>query len=56
MLVGYMRVSTAEQNLELQRGALDGMGCEHLYEDICSGAVTDRPGLGNVGGEKQAGA
>ena len=45
MLVGYMRVSTAEQNLALQRDALDRAGCERLYEDICSGTVTDRPGL-----------
>ena len=40
-----MRVSTAEQNLALQRDALQRMGCERLYEDVCSGAVTDRPGL-----------
>ncbi len=40
-----MRVSTAEQNLALQRDALEGAGCERLYEDTCSGAVTDRPGL-----------
>jgi DNA invertase Pin-like site-specific DNA recombinase len=46
MLVGYMRVSTAEQNLALQRDALEGAGCERLYEeDTCSGAVTERPGL-----------
>ena len=45
VLVGYMRVSTAEQNLALQRDALESMGCERLYEDVCSGAVTDRPGL-----------
>ena len=45
MLVGYMRVSTAEQNLARQRDALESMGCERLYEDVCSGAVTDRPGL-----------
>ena len=45
MLVGYMRVSTAEQNLALQRDALTAAGCERLYEDTCSGAVTDRPGL-----------
>ena len=30
MLVGYMRVSTAEQNLALQRDALESMGCERL--------------------------
>jgi len=40
-----MRVSTAEQNLALQRDALDRAGCERVYEDICSGAVTERPGL-----------
>lgn len=45
VLVGYMRVSTAEQNLALQRDALDAAGCERLYDDTCSGAVTDRPGL-----------
>src|SRR6266446_2961052 len=45
MLVGYMRVSTSEQNLALQRDALEGVGCERLYEDTCSGSVTERPGL-----------
>src|ERR1700722_12078207 len=45
MLVGYMRVSTSEQNLALQRDALEGAGCERLYEDTCSGSVTERPGL-----------
>lgn len=45
MLVGYMRVSTAEQNLSLQRDALATAGCERFYEDTCSGTVKDRPGL-----------
>ena len=45
MLVGYMRVSTSEQNLALQRDALEGAGCERLYEDTCSGSVIERPGL-----------
>jgi Resolvase, N terminal domain len=45
MLVGYMRVSTSEQNLALQRDVLEGAGCERLYEDTCSGSVTERPGL-----------
>ena len=45
MLVGYMRVSTSEQNLALQRDALAGAGCDRFYEDICSGSVTERPGL-----------
>lgn len=45
MLVGYMRVSTNEQNLALQRDALKAAGCERLYDDTCSGSVTERPGL-----------
>jgi len=45
VLVGYMRVSTVEQNLDLQRDALKVAGCERLYEDTCSGSVIDRPGL-----------
>lgn len=45
MLVGYMRVSTSEQNLALQRDALAGAGCDRFYEDICSGSVTEHPGL-----------
>ena len=50
MLVGYMRVSTAEQNLALQRDALLAAGIEpeRIYEDTCSGAVADRPGLARV--------
>jgi DNA invertase Pin-like site-specific DNA recombinase len=45
VLVGYMRVSTNEQNLALQRDALKAAGCERLYDDTCSGSVTERPGL-----------
>ena len=45
VLVGYMRVSTSEQNLALQRDALEGVGCERIYENTCSGSVTERPGL-----------
>jgi DNA invertase Pin-like site-specific DNA recombinase len=45
VLVGYMRVSTAEQSLALQRDALAGAGRERFYEDTCSGTVADRPGL-----------
>jgi len=47
VLVGYMRVSTAEQNLALQRDALlsSGVAPERVYEDTCSGTVTNRPGL-----------
>ncbi len=45
MLIGYMRVSTGEQSLDLQRDALDRIGCERVYDDVCSGRATERPGL-----------
>lgn len=45
MLIGYARVSTQDQNLDLQREALTKAGCEKLYEDKISGARSDRPGL-----------
>ena len=47
MLVGYMRVSTADQNLGLQRDALiaAGISADRIYEDVCSGKAIDRPGL-----------
>lgn len=43
MPVGHMRVSTVEQNPELQRATLELAAFERLYGDICSGFVTDRP-------------
>ncbi|WP_419901194.1 recombinase family protein [Kiloniella sp.] len=45
MLVGYSRVSTDDQNLDLQRDALHACGCEKFFEDTLSGAKADRPGL-----------
>jgi len=46
MKIGYARVSTEEQNLDLQRAALDGAGCERVFEDHgISGGATQRPGL-----------
>ena len=47
MLVGYMRVSTADQNLSLQRDALvaAGVAPDRICEDVCSGRAVDRPGL-----------
>jgi DNA invertase Pin-like site-specific DNA recombinase len=38
-------VSTTDQNLNLQRDALDAAGCERLFTDVVSGARVERPGL-----------
>ena len=45
MLVGYARVSTADQDLALQLDALETAGCERVFEERASGARSDRPVL-----------
>ncbi|WP_086513081.1 recombinase family protein [Citrobacter amalonaticus] len=45
MQIGYIRVSTNEQNTDLQRNALICSGCELIFEDKMSGKSTERPGL-----------
>ncbi len=45
MLVGYSRVSTGEQNLNLQTDALKAEGCEKFYSDVASGSSVERKGL-----------
>ena len=48
MLIGYARVSTDDQNLDLQRDALEKAGCEKIYTDQQSGASTERLGLNGI--------
>lgn len=45
MLIGYCRVSTSDQNLNLQKDELTKFGCSKIYEDIASGAKSERAGL-----------
>lgn len=47
MLVGYARVSSPDQNLNLQKDALIASGCNpmHIYTDIVSGSKATRTGL-----------
>jgi DNA invertase Pin-like site-specific DNA recombinase len=45
MIIGYARVSTDGQTLDAQQAALAQAGCERVYAEKISGAVTDRPAL-----------
>src|SRR5262249_60935954 len=47
MLIGYARVSTDEQNLDLQRDALlkAGVAAKDIYTDKVTGVTSERPGL-----------
>jgi len=48
LLVGYARISTQDQNLDLQRDALINSGCEKIFEDVASGAKAERTGLADA--------
>lgn len=45
MLIGYIRVSTNDQNTDLQRNALLQANCDVIFEDRISGKTASRPGL-----------
>jgi DNA invertase Pin-like site-specific DNA recombinase len=48
MLIGYARVSTHEQTINLQQDALNKAGCSKLFTDTGSGAEAERKGLEDV--------
>jgi hypothetical protein len=48
MRIGYARVSTNVQNLDLQRDALKRLGCKRIIEESASGGKVQRSGLERV--------
>lgn len=55
MIVGYARISTDMQDLEMQKTALEKAGCETIFMDVASGAKRDRIELINAINSLKAG-
>ena len=55
MLIGYARVSTNDQTLNLQLDALKAAGCEQVLTDQVSGSNAERVGLQNAMSHLRAG-
>lgn len=45
MLIGYARVSTYDQNPDLQKDALSKAGCKKVFTDTVTGVASERPGM-----------
>jgi DNA invertase Pin-like site-specific DNA recombinase len=46
--IGYARVSTGEQSLDMQIDALEKEGCERIFKEHASGSIRDRKELNNA--------
>ena len=55
MIIGYARISTEDQSLDGQHDALAAAGAERVFSDTISGAVRDRPQLGEMTRHLRAG-
>src|SRR5258708_23211585 len=55
MLIGYARVSTTDQTLDLQTDALKRASCEKIFTDTTSGSKSERPGLQDAMNHLRAG-
>jgi DNA invertase Pin-like site-specific DNA recombinase len=44
-LLGYAKVSTGDQRLDLQLDALEAAACQRVWSETASGSLTERPKL-----------